>query len=321
MTVLGIDPGTNRWSFAFMKEGKITKEDSIDTDKIKERPEIALNLAKKADMVVAPSGYGLPLKRVSELDDKDFHKLLLKKENETTIVGLENVLRLFKENDIPAYVIPSVKHLDSVPDFRKVNKIDMGTPDKLCSATFGILDQSNRLGIDYAETFFVLCELGSAFNAFLAVEAGQIVDGIGGTMASSGSQAHGALDGEICYLMGGIGKDTLYKGGMDFLDEDLAMAYFFDGVLKDINRVMISTKPLEILVSGQKGKEVFDHLKSMIHEVIPVRQLGGERKASNSSIGAVIIASGLAGEKYGDLVEHMGLRNAGGSIFDYTILK
>ncbi|MBN2518163.1 MAG: DUF1464 family protein [Candidatus Altiarchaeota archaeon] len=321
MTVLGIDPGTSRWGFVFMEGGEIKKETAIETSKIRKKPGTVLDLALKADLVVAPSGYGLPIKKVSELNERDFHELLLKRKNEKTVMSLESVLRSFKENNVPAYVIPGVKHLKSVPVFRKVNKMDMGTPDKLCATVFGIENQAKRLDLEYGGAFFVLCELGSAFNAFIAVEGGLIVDGIGGTIASSGSKGHGALDGELCYLMGGIGKEELYKGGMDYLEEDIALAYFFDGVLKDINRIMMSTKPVEIVVSGQKGNEVFDYIRTIIKDVIPVVQLGNDTKASSASIGAAMIASALAGEAYVDLIKHMGLREAGGSIFDYTKLK
>ena len=47
----------------------------------------------------------------------------------------------------------------------------------------------------------VLLELGGAFTAALAIDAGQIVDGMGGSSGPLGARAVGALDGEVAYLL------------------------------------------------------------------------------------------------------------------------
>src|SRR6185436_16445527 len=102
---------------------------------------------------------------------------------------------------------------------RKGNRIDLGTADKGASAALGIVDQAERLGIPYEETRFVLLELGGGFSAALAVHAGQIVDGLGGSAGPIGARACGALDAEAAYLIGGaLSKRTLFSGGA--LDPD-----------------------------------------------------------------------------------------------------
>ena len=53
-------------------------------------------------------------------------------------MGLQNVIVAMKEKDWNAYTIPGVKHLPTVPDYRKINKIDLGTADKVCSTVVGI---------------------------------------------------------------------------------------------------------------------------------------------------------------------------------------
>ena len=90
----------------------------------------------------------------------------------------------------------------------------MGTADKVCAAACAIADQSARLGIAPHESSMVLLELGGAFTAALAIDSGQIVDGMGGSSGPLGVRAAGALDGEAAYLLAAVlRKDTLYTGG------------------------------------------------------------------------------------------------------------
>ena len=106
-----------------------------------------------------------------------------------------------------------------MPAHRKWNRIDVGTADKVASAALGIADQARRLAIAYEETAFVLLELGGGFSAALAIDGGQIVDGLGGSAGPIGARACGALDGEAAYLIGGaLSKRTVFSGGA--LDPD-----------------------------------------------------------------------------------------------------
>jgi len=313
MAVVGIDPGTSTWGFARMDEGTIAQENAIATSEIKEDPGIALEATRGADLVVAPSGYGLPLKKVSDLNEKDFKEILLKKEGEDNIMGLEAVLQKFKENEIPAYVIPSVKHLPTVPSFKKRNKIDMGTPDKLCATACAIVDQSDRLGVSHSETNLILCEIGAAFNAFIAVRGGCIVDGIGGTLASSGLRSSGAIDGEIAYLMGGMSKSDLL-GGDRGIDE-----HFLDGLLKDIARISITGEPKEIVLSGSRSGDVEKKLRGSLD--LTVVKLNRAKGSSNAAVGAAMLADGLSGGRFKELVDGLRIGEASGSVLDDTVLE
>jgi predicted butyrate kinase (DUF1464 family) len=78
---------------------------------------------------------------------------------------------------LPVVYVPGVIHLDTVPAHRKLNRIDLGTADKLCAAGLGIHDQCERRGRAPDQVSFILIELGGAFTAGVAVERGQVVDG------------------------------------------------------------------------------------------------------------------------------------------------
>src|SRR2546430_8667357 len=96
---------------------------------------------------------------------------------------------------------------------RKVNRVDMGTADKVCAVALAIVDQARRLGCPLSATSFVLLELGGAFTAAVAVAGGRIVDGAGGSAGALGLRGAGALDGEAAYLAGSVSKDMLFRGG------------------------------------------------------------------------------------------------------------
>src|SRR5262249_56817952 len=108
----------------------------------------------------------------------------------------------------------------TVPPHRKVNRSDRGTADKLCVAALAIWDQARRLGVPAGQTSFVLVELGGVFTAALAVDRGQVVDGIGGTTGGLGYRGLGTLDGELAYALGSVRKSLLFSGGAAFVAGD-----------------------------------------------------------------------------------------------------
>ena len=87
----------------------------------------------------------------------------------------------------------------------------MGTADKLCTTVTGIRDQIEKYNIPSEESNFIMVEIGYAFTAVLAIENGQIIDGIGGSNIM-GFRACGSLDGELAYLIGDVKKNNIYKG-------------------------------------------------------------------------------------------------------------
>jgi predicted butyrate kinase (DUF1464 family) len=333
MKAVGIDPGTATWDFVALKDGIFAKELTIPTEAVKKAPEELIELIKKfsPQIVAAPSGYGLPLRDISELNDGDFFRINLKKHKtgyggSLSDIGLTKVLKLLVESGISGYILPGVKHLPSVPDYRKINKIDMGTPDKVCSAVLAVFGYEN-----YSGASFILAEIGSAFNAFISVENGKIIDGIGGTLASSGMMSSGGMDGEIAYLLGGIQKESLFRGGAADVDEKFRDDYLIEGILKDIARLSAVTNSRTIILSGSMSRnaEFRKKLENKIRdskilskfEIKTLINLPGAVNSSHAAQGAALIADGLSGGRYEKLVNHLELKNACGSVFDYVYIK
>lgn len=338
MKVIGIDPGTITWDFVVLEDGKFAAEKTIPTEIVKEKPEKVTKFIKNFNpaLVSAPSGYGLPIKKISDLTNDDFFQINLKKVQkgsggEISSIGLTKVLKLMIKNKIPGCIIPGVKHLPTVPAYRKINKIDMGTPDKVCSAVFGVSGYE-----DYGGASFILAEIGSAFNSFIGVEKGKIVDGIGGTLASSGMLSSGKMDGEVAYLLGGFEKELLFKGGFKDIDKieninkKFAGDYFIEGILKDIASLSAVTNSKTIILSGSisKNPDFLTKLKNKIKNSeffsnFKVEKLGnipGAVNSSHAAQGAALIADGLSGGKYEELIEHLELKNSKGSVYGYIYI-
>ena len=107
------------------------------------------------------------------------------------IGGLRRLARRLADSDLPVVFTPGVIHLDTVPPQRKVNRVDLGTADKVCAAALAIEEQRQRTGKRLEEISLILLELGGAFTAAVAVDRGRIVDGLGGSSGPIGWRAAG----------------------------------------------------------------------------------------------------------------------------------
>jgi len=227
-TVMGIDPGTKSFDLCGMEDEKVILNKSISSMDVASDPAKLIDSIKSINcsLIVGPSGYGLPVKRLSELNETDLFLLTLVKPEEMeqigVLAGMQKSFTILRKEDIPMYFIPGVIHLPTVPEYRKTNRIDMGTADKLCCAVTGIVDQAARLSLKYEETSLILLETGFGYTSAVAVEKGRIVDGIGGTCGGPGYTSLGSMDGELAYLLGGFKKTLLFSGGACALTKDNA---------------------------------------------------------------------------------------------------
>lgn len=329
--VIGIDPGTVTIDVCGLEKGRVVLDQSWPTAEVTADPAAfaqALRAHGAPDLVAGPSGYGLPLRRAAETSDHDLRLAFLAPKDETGgIGGLRALTRALADHGLPMLFLPGVIHLDTVPAHRKVNRIDLGTADKLCAAALGIVDQASRLGGEVRDTAFILLELGGAFTAAVAIQDGQVVDGIGGSSGPIGWQACGALDAEVACLAGTFSKAMLFHGGVSTItgaSRDLAATgfeAFIEGAVKAVRQLQVSA-PLanEVLVSGRIASDpaVRERLARALGDVGPVRPLTGfAQHAKQGAQGAALIADGLAGGSHRALVERLRLREASGTVLDH----
>ncbi|MFZ5625553.1 MAG: DUF1464 family protein [Gemmatimonadota bacterium] len=327
--VIGMDPGTVGLDVVGLDEGELTFETSLATAEALAHPDrlvAALLERGRPDLIAGPSGYGLPLRRGADLTERDLRLALLAAPGEDGgIGGLGRLLRLLVETGVPLVFLPGVIHLRSVPRQRKLNRVDLGTADKVCVAALAIHDQHRRLGIDYAATSFILLELGGAFTAALAVDGGRIVDGIGGTAGPMGWHSSGAWDGEVAFLAGSVSKRMLFQGGVETLaaqdDYAIAREAYVEGAVKAALQLTASVRsPREIVLSGRHAADqaIAGKLEERLAHVAPaVRLAGFGRRAREGAHGAALIADGLAGGGFAPLVKTMGLETASGTVLDH----
>jgi predicted butyrate kinase (DUF1464 family) len=345
--VIGVDPGTQSFDLCGLVDGEVFLEASVGADDVRRAPAALvdrLEAALPVDLIAAPSGYGLPLVPVSALSASDLDLAVLVRPEDRgqpeRVGGLRAALERMQARRLPAVLLPGVVHLDSVPPHRKVNRIDMGTADKVCVAALGIWDQSRRLGRPPDDSAFVLVELGGFFTAALAVDHGRIVDGIGGSAGGLGYRALGALDGEVAYALGHVRKSALFTGGAAFVanapeltPEELAARaahdprtrLAWDALIEAAAKLVAALRVAvpevrEVLISGRVGRvpAVAEAIAGRIGGAMSVRPLGGFAPAvKEAAQGAALIADGLAGGPHRHVVEAMRLRECRGSVLDH----
>jgi predicted butyrate kinase (DUF1464 family) len=331
--VVGIDPGTVSIDVCGIADGRLYLDRSWPTEEALAHPDDLIEFLTHAglpDLIAGPSGYGLPLLRSADVSEADLRLAFLAAPDEPGgIGGLRGLARRLGASGLPVVYTPGVMHLDTVPDQRKINRVDLGTADKVCAAVLGIHDQSQRLKCDPAEVSFILVELGGAFTAAVAVERGQIVDGVGGTSGPIGWRAAGALDGEVAFLAGRISKAALFQGGVSSLIQHdpartpVAKEAYLEGAAKAVRQLRCSAPSArEILLSGRNAltPEFQRRLTADLADLGAVRLLTGfAAHAKPGAQGAALMADGLAGGRHTGLVRRLRIREARGTVLDHLV--
>lgn len=315
LRVIGIDPGTVSIDVCGLAGDAVFLDRAVETGAALADPAVFLAMlydAAPINLIVGPSGYGLPLVPGLELTEDDVRLAVLAESGDLGgLGGLSSLMRALASSRLPVIFTPGVVHLASVPTHRKINRVDMGTADKVCAVALAIDEQRRRRQCAPHDVSLILLELGGAFTAAVAVDKGRIVDGLGGTSGPMGRHGSGAWDGEVAYLAGCVTKSMLFHGGTD------SDAAYVEGGLKAIAALMVSVPaPAEVVLSGRFAAEFVDAFASRVHA--PVRVLEGfAATAKHAAQGAALIANGLAGGSAHELVETLGLRDARGSVLDY----
>lgn len=342
---IGIDPGTVSIDICALDDGALVLDCSLPTATALADPAALVALLERGgppDCIAGPSGYGLPLTPAAAATDEQLRLAFLAPPRERGgIGGLRALARALGASALPVVFTPGVIHLPSVPAHRKLNRVDMGTADKVCTAALGIVEQARREACPLAAVSFVLLELGGAFTAAVAVDGGQIVDGVGGSAGPMGLRAAGALDAEVAFLAGTIPKSLIFSGGAaavwgdDGLTperfgeprterEHLAVDAYVEGAAKAVATMLTSVpEPREILLSGRVAG--VDAVRAAIVERLParapVRLLSGFASvAKHAAQGAALIADGLAGGAQRPLVAMLGIREASGTVLDHLFV-
>jgi len=345
LRVIGIDPGTLSIGLCGIEDGRLFLDRSIPTADALASPSLILDELSRAgavDLIAGPSGYGLPLTHAQDLSEADLRLAFLSAEGEPGgIRGLTSLVRMLAASSLPLVLTPGVVHLATVPAHRKVNRVDMGTADKVCAVALAISELASRRDIEPQDVSAILLELGSAFSAAVAIDHGRIVDGVGGSSGPIGAHAAGALDGEVAFLTGTISKDMLFHGGAstiagmddapfgELVDAttpraQLALSAYIESAVKAVAALMVSVPDVrDLVVSGRAGThprvltEITQRLARIAPNVTVSSLAGFATEASRAAQGAALIADGLAGGRSASLVDTLGIRDATGTVVDH----
>src|SRR5437763_170402 len=284
--VIGIDPGTVSIDVCGLDDGRVFLDRSWSTTEALAEPArfvAELEAAGPLDLIAGPSGYGLPLTRVQDATDEDLRLAFLAAPGESGgIGGLRTLVRALAHSSLPVTLTPGVVHLPTVPAHRKVNRVDMGTADKVCAVALAIDRQARRVACPLSAVSLVLLELGGAFTAAIAVAGGRIVGGVGG--------------------WGGVGCVV-------------------EGAAKTCSALAQSVPtPREFVLSGRLARvEPICHaIRQRLGGLAPTHLLEGFAQfAKEGAQGAALLADGLAGGSRRELVEHLAIREARGTVLDH----
>jgi len=344
MRVVGIDPGTGSFDFFGMEGNKIILDTTVPVPEVAQNPKVLVDTVRSVfplDAIVGPSGYGLPVTQIKDMTERELNLMVPDDKSIPLYDGIRMVLRLMKSEGFPVYFTPGVIHLSTVPTYRKGNKLDMGTADKVCCVALAIRDQAEYHGIKFNETSFILAELGYAFNAIIGVDGGKIVDGFGGTSGGPGFITLGNMDSELAVRLGRFPGVVLFSGGAkdmsgkeDLTPEELfkehskyteAWNMLLESVVKGVaGMTAVMEKPREILLTGRLSRipGIAKALSAKLSRFGKVRQARRQAKvAKEAAEGAYILGEGLFGGRYKGLVDAMQLTEARGTMYDHVLLK
>jgi len=335
--VAGCDPGTSSLDVLVLDDGTVADQARFEPDQLRSDPAAPVRWLQARgpfDLVAGPSGYGLPLVRAADCTDAQLALMSLVRPDDRAaggVPGFSAVARAFRDSGLPVVFLPGVIHLPTVPAHRKLNRVDLGTADKLCVAALAVERISNAWT---REGPVCVVELGTGFTAAVVLnQRGEVVDGVGGTGGPIGWRSGGAWDGEVAYLISPLAKADLFAGGAaGIADPEVRRAAFVESVVKLVaglggladpddrfEKVILSGR----LYSAEPSFAESLHLSASLapfarseYEVQGIGSLSGAR-VKEAAQGAAILADGLAGGRYAPIVDGLKLRQASGTVLDW----
>jgi predicted butyrate kinase (DUF1464 family) len=321
--VAATDPGTSSLDLLILEDGIVADQHRFAPEQLRTDPALPVRwLVQRGpfDLVAGPSGYGLPLVRAADCTDRDLGLLSLVRPGDagkTGVAGFSAVARAFRASGLPVVFLPGVIHLPTVPAHRKINRIDLGTPDKLCVAALALARQP-------APAAFRGCvvEVGSAFTACVVLDGGRVVDGVGGSGGPCGWASPGGWDGETAYLFSPLSKRDLFVGGAAAVPEPERQAWFREALVRAVAGLQAVTPFEQVVLSGrllETEPAVAAAVAADLARFGRVTRLESLPGAwvKHAAQGAALLADGLAGGRHRPLVERLALDRAAGTVLDW----
>jgi predicted butyrate kinase (DUF1464 family) len=124
---IGIDPGTVSFDVCGLDDGQVFLDTTLPSPEFAANPQALIDLlqsAKPVDLIIAPSGYGLPLVPIEQFGDQERFLFTLVDERERgripVLGGMGKMIPLMKASQLPILFMPGVIHLPTVPEHRRL---------------------------------------------------------------------------------------------------------------------------------------------------------------------------------------------------------
>ncbi len=327
LRVAGCDPGTSSLDLLILEDGAVADQHRYSPQELHAdaaAPVRWLTERGPFALIAGPSGYGLPLDPAQDCTEHECALMTLTRPDERGrdgqgVSGFSALLNALCKSELPVVFLPGVIHLPTVPEHRKINRIDLGTPDKLCVAALALATRA----ADPAAYRACVVELGSAFTACVVLDGGRVVDGLGGTSGPCGWGSGGAWDGELAYLLSPLGKRDLFTDGAASVpDAATGRRMFVESLLKAVAGLRVITPFDEVVLSGRLPESepaLAYQVAAALGELCDVVKLDSLTGAwvKHAAQGAAVLADGLAGGRYAAIVERLRLREASGTVLDW----
>ncbi len=344
MRVLGVDPGTGSMDLLAIEDesGEIIYAASIERQRVTRDPSIVYELVENLhsrygfQAMTAPSGYGISLKRVQDATIEEICEASFTHcrdlEEQHQIHGLRTLMILYHESSLPAYFTPGAIHLPTIPEYRKLGRIDLGTADKIYTVAAALAILWEKHGVQPEDANAIIVEAGKAYTSGLLVEKGGIRDGIGGTMGWWGLEGGGLMDAETCYVLSTLRpqmpKRYLFRGGVNYAPRGSRPRMAGEAVAKTIATLLAAAdESVEwIVLSGRTTILYRDEVSSRVEKLVSrlhhrprivLLEDESPKGVKAGAYGAAVVASGVAGGKYSRITSSLRLGESRGSIFDY----
>jgi predicted butyrate kinase (DUF1464 family) len=325
-----MDPGTSSLDVLALAEGQVVAQERFSPQQLKSNPSLPaawLQDHGPFDLIAGPSGYGLPLVSAWQCTERELRLMALVRPDERGnaggVDGFTSLVCCLANSSLPVVFLPGVIHLPTVPAHRKINRIDLGTPDKLCVVALALAQRTQERAIALDAYHGCLVELGTVFAACIVLREGRIVHGLGGSLGPPGWAASGGCDAELAYLMSPwVKKDVFVGGVLSAADARLGQSWFREELVRAVAGLKSVTDFDEIVLSGrllEVEPDVAAQVEADLERLAPVVRLKPLAGAcvKHAAQGAAVLADGLAGGSWAGLVEHLEIRKSAGSVLDY----
>jgi predicted butyrate kinase (DUF1464 family) len=325
--VVGTDPGTSSLDILLLDDGRVADQSRLTPADLRSDPAVLSSVLDRwapIDLIAGPSGYGLPLIRGDALSEHDLDLMALVRPDERGIdlgvIGFRSWVRAFVAAGHPILFLPGLIHLPTVPAHRKLNTIDLGTPDKLSVAALALRVDAETCPGGLAGSTFAVVEVGTAFTAVLVVARGQLVDAAAGTRGPLGLRSGGAWDGEVAYWRSPLSKNDLFRGGSADLGPE-GPAALGESLRKHATGLQSVTPFDRVYISGAglERPDVLDLVTKALEPLARVIRLENlpAARVKHATQGAALLADGLSGGRHSDLVASLRLLEASGTVLDW----